>query len=317
MLKRLLLLLFTLTLTFGFIACDDDDGGDIVGPGDTTNPTFTSNNIKDGSVYFNFRDASYVQVDDDVFDLKFKEISRSPEFFLNDNVQIYEAGTDFDAVTSVDTGMYTDDPDTSITGGNWYNYDFMTHTLSTKGIVYVIKTTRDTHAKMRIDDYDNGVFMIRYALYDGTTFGATHQAEVGLVNDEGHFAFVDVPSQWDIKMGIILLWVEDGGFAGYMNLPGIMLNDGVGVVTITDQTFEEVDPTTLPESAFQTDTATEYVIGDTWFEYDGETHIVTSRGYTYAVKLADGSRAKFRVLTYYNEETNESGYMKIEYVLAS
>ena len=39
----------------------------------------------------------------------------------------------------------------------WFNYDFMSHTLSTKNYVYVVRTTGDQYVKVAIDDYYNEV----------------------------------------------------------------------------------------------------------------------------------------------------------------
>ena len=39
----------------------------------------------------------------------------------------------------------------------WYNYDFMSHTLSTKNYVYVVRTTEGRYVKIAVDDYYNDV----------------------------------------------------------------------------------------------------------------------------------------------------------------
>jgi hypothetical protein len=56
-----------------------------------------------------------------------------------------------------------------------------------------------------------------------------------------------------------------------------------------------------------------YSIGSFCLKYDGSTHKLnpyTDR--TFVVKTSTGARAKFKMLTYYNEK-NVSGYMKLEY----
>ena len=39
----------------------------------------------------------------------------------------------------------------------WFNYDFMSHTLSTKNYVYVVRTTEEQYVKITIEDYYNDV----------------------------------------------------------------------------------------------------------------------------------------------------------------
>lgn len=327
MVKNFLKLFFISLLLFAIVSCDDDDSDDIITPPPVENSTFTSENIKEGHVFFNFATEEGVQVLNTDWDLKFEDVHRSPEFFLNPDsltahgyAMIYNSGElDLAAVTTIDPDLYTTDPDTTITGDNWYVYDMGSHTLTTKGFVYVFKGVDGTQVKFRLDDYDIGVFMLSYAVYDeGTsTFGDVQSIEVYVSQGKALFSFSGgtlTPTTWDIEMGIILL-IEGAPFP--MKMPSILQsrNGMVGIKIFEDQEFDDVDPITLADDDFEMDTATDFVIGDQWFDYDGETHRVTSKGHIYAIKTTDGQRGKFKILSYYHEETNVSGHMKIEYLM--
>ncbi|MCX4241044.1 HmuY family protein [Paraliomyxa miuraensis] len=85
-------------------------------------------------------------------------------------------GTTFDAVTSIPTeGWVTDapdgddeneDPDYAL--DEWYDYDFMTHVLTPKPVVYVVRTVEGNAYKVEIGGYydeagTSGVFTVRWA----------------------------------------------------------------------------------------------------------------------------------------------------------
>ena len=86
--------------------------------------------------------------------------------------------TQFDSIKTVPAGKYvTDDSSSSnyAIGDSWYNYDFMTHTLSLKPAVYVMKAADGKYAKVEIiaanfSGQSGGEAVIKYQYVEGTDF---------------------------------------------------------------------------------------------------------------------------------------------------
>lgn len=301
------------------ISCDKDDDT-IVDPPATTNPTFVSSNVKDGAVYFSFDTKQAVPV----WDVVFKSNGPSPDFYLNalkfrgvNAVQIYNTEvTDFDAVTTVSTEGFSADEDTSVSGGNWYNYDMTTHQLSSKGLVYVLRGASDLVYKFRIENYAANVFTLKYARYNATTkaFEAAQTATVDKSAGAAMFSFtrglVAEQKNWDVKLTIIPTEVPP---AGTFSFPGILLNTdkNVAVKAVADKEFSAVDA--VATTGLISDSQQAAVIGTDWFNYDSNTHIVTSKKHTYVLQTASGKRTKFRINNYY-DQNNQSGFFTLEYV---
>ncbi len=309
----LLLALIALTV----MSCDKEDT--IVDQPVTENPTFTSANVKEGAVYYSFDTKQSVPV----WDLVFKSNGPSPDFYLNtlkiggkQVVGIYSTDlTDFEAVTSANLAQISSDTDVNISGGNWYNYDMNTHQISSKGLVYVVYGASDYMYKFRIEGYTANVYTLKYARYNSSskTFEAAKTAAVDKTAGEAMFSFaqglVAEQKNWDVKLTIIPTEIPS---AGIFSFPGIMLNSekNVAAKTITDKQFADVDAAAT--TGLVSDTPEAAVIGTDWFNYDQNTHIITSKGHTYVLQTAGGKRTKFRVINYYNND-NQSGYFKIEH----
>jgi hypothetical protein len=311
--------LFAVSLAF-FAGCSKDDT-DPVTPPVTENPTFSTTNVKNDAVYFSFDAKSEVKM----WDLFFTKVGPSPEFYLNParlantRVTIYNTTeTDFAAVTSFNPAELTVDADTSVSGGNWYDYNMSTHQLTSKGLVYIMQTSGDNIVKFKVDSYDNtaGTMTITYAMFNktATTFGETQTAVVNPAAPGTYFSFskgaVQNNPNWDIKMTTVLTQPEGSPFP--VSFPAVLLNNTNGVLakSIADREFDAVNATT--ETGLTTDVTDVYVIGTDWFNYDMATHRVSSKSQPYVLQTISGKRTKFRILNYYNDN-NESGYIKLEY----
>lgn len=311
--------LFALSLT-AFAGCSKDDDSPVTPPV-TENPTFMSSNIKTNAVYFNFDTKSEVTV----WDLFFTKTGPSPVFYMNpdqlanNQVMIYNTTeTDFDAVTSVDPSALTVDPDTTVTGTAWYNYNMTTHQLSSKGLVYILSTAGDNIVKFSIDSYDNtaGTMTVKYAMFDENTsaFGAAQTAVINPATPS-YFSFskgaVQDYGNWDVKLTTILTTPEGSPFP--VNFPAVLLNssDEVTAKAVTGKEFNAVDAEA--ETNLTTDALPNMpVIGTDWFDYSTTDHRLTSKGHVYVLETTTGKRTKFRILNYY-DDNNESGHMKLEY----
>ncbi len=112
--------------------------------------------------YLDLDSGKIVKEDDATWDLAFKRTSIK----MNQEVlgQIIKEES-FESVTSVPEGVFS--PDTPVSGGletdglffhspsAWYQYNMETHTISSRGYVYVIKTNEGQYIKLQLTDYYN------------------------------------------------------------------------------------------------------------------------------------------------------------------
>lgn len=313
--------LFALSLTM-FAGCSKDET-DPVTPPTTENPTFASTNVKNEAVYFSFDSKNTVEI----WDLVFMKAGPSPEFYLNPallaNTHVMIANTaetNFDAVTSFDPAVLNVDADTTISGGNWYNYNMTTHQLTSKGLVYLLQTSGDNVVKFTIDSYDNtaGTMTVKYALYNKTssTFGAAQTAVINPATAT-YFSFakgaIANNTHWDVKLTTILTTPEGSPFP--VSFPAVLLNTAgnVKAKAISNKEFAAVNA--LTETGLVADMPEMLVIGTDWFNYDQTTHRLSSKNHTYVLETMAAKRTKFRILNYY-DDNNESGHIKLEYTTA-
>ncbi len=314
--------LLLMTGFLAFTACSDDSGTGPDTDGDSF-PTLTSDNVKTASVYYSFDSEANVHV----YDLKFATVGDfgSPEFFLNDakladsHVMIYDSGeTDFAGVTTVDAAMLGTDPESLITGDNWYTYNPQTHQLNSNGAVYVLSGANGSYLKFHIRSYSQGVFTVDYALYDATSesFGTMQTVVIDVSEGEQYFSSAAggliTQQDWDIKMAVLPTEVPN---AGTFNFPAILMNSGAGVkgAMIDDQNFADVDAAAAGNLQGEEEGA--WLIGTDWFNYDQNTHRVSSKEAVYVIETTGGKRVKFQVQNYYNEQ-GESGYISMRYDIA-
>lgn len=303
-------------------SCSKDD--DPVAPTPTANPTFASSSVKEGAVYFSFDSKKEVTQ----WDLRFAIANgRSPEFYLNSaklgntNVMIYNSeATDFAAVNSFDQTKFSLDKDTAITGGKWYSYDPTNHTLSSKGLVYLVQTCNDNVIKFQVKEYDNkaATLTVQYALYDAATkkFGEANMVVINPATEKFlSFAkgLVENAGAWDVKLTTVLIQPE--GSPSAVRFPAVFLNTAGNVMAkaVTGKEFDAVDA--KAETGLATDTDSKPIIGAEWFDYASDTHRITSKKTPYVVQTANGKRTKFRIKNYYND-SNVSGYITLEYTNA-
>ena len=136
---------------------------------DTEEPTEEPDYTVDSSdstvwVYFNLNDGAIVEGADDTttdWDIKLQRYTIA----LNGggsgagNVQAFSLDGEYDGYDAIseiptDGSWATDGDETEFVLGEWYNYDFATHVLTPKDVVYFIQTT-DGVFKFRVVDYYN------------------------------------------------------------------------------------------------------------------------------------------------------------------
>jgi hypothetical protein len=323
--KHLLRIIPVLAFALLAVACSDDSSTPT--PPSSNNPTFTSTSVKVGAVYFSF-DSGTEAPQMDVRFGKYPSTAgapgNTPQFRINEallgdtHVKIYSSGqTSLADVATVDTAQFATDPEYKVSGDMWYDYNPSTHTLVSKGLVYVVMTAAGTVAKFRIDSYDQAqsTFVVSSALLlSSGAWSATQTVSLTIATDEKLLNFatgVLTAKPWDIKLCVISVPSP----IGPVSFPGIVLNRDKGVLAkIVDGTaFADVDAAAV--TGLMPDTDTSYAIGTECLSYDQNTHHLSPYGNrTFVVQTVAAKRAKFQMLSYYND-SGVSGYMKFEYVV--
>lgn len=298
-------------------ACTKDNS---TGPVPGTTEEFLTQNIKDAPTYFSIAKLEGVAT----FDLIFANEGRTIGIYLNGGVSGSAGVTakslgavDFSAAANVDSGFSTDAADVSVIGENWYNYDVTTHTISSKGDVYLIRATDYNVYKMRIDNFGADGYTISYSLVDAdgkptTMKTATIAASEGA---PGKFSVVSgeviEKDEWDIAFLTIPLYIPELG--GSIQNPGVRINsaEGVEVAQIENKLYDDIK--SLPEGlSFAKDDGDSLAIGDKVFIYNSTNHRLTPPDVVYILQTVDGNYAKLQVTSYYDPETGASGVVNFK-----
>ena len=112
---------------------------------------------------------------------------------------------------------------------------------------------------------------------------------------------------WDLGFQRFII-KSNGGISGSQN---------VLITVVTDTSFEDL--TQAPASGYLSDTAdsddedddpdTPFLAPNAWYEYDEDTHILTSKNQVYVVQSISGTYFKIQFIDYY-DEAGTSGYPK-------
>lgn len=321
--KRYSLVLLALSVLMAYTGCEKKDNT-VVTPPSTSNPTFTTTNVKDGAVYFSFDD----QKESPQWDVKFGEYAMPPApgvvpmpvanpGFLGDQyVTVFNSKmTSLAALVRVSVDSLKTDPMGAILSSSWYDYNPATHTISSNGSVYVMKGANGKIYKFRIDDYSNKVFTVSHAYrLTDSTWSAVQTSTVDISGGEKFLSFAMgtiTPANWDVKLTVMAVPSP----IGTVNFPGIALNREKNVLAkiINGANFDVVNAKT--ETGLTADIDTMYVIGTACLSYDENTHHLSPYdNRTFVISTTAGNRVKLRMLSYYNDN-GASGYMKFEYVL--
>ena len=276
---------------------------------------FLTQNVKETPTYFSIAKKEAVAT----FDLLFVNEGRTVAVYLNGGVNGSAGVTaknlgvvDFNASAGVDSGFSTDMMDAPLIGESWYNYDFTTHSLTSKGEVYMIKASDYNLYKMKIDSFGADGFSISYALADAdgkptAVKTATVAASEGA---PGRFSLAAgdlvAKDEWDIAFLTIPLYVPE--FGGYIRNPGARINStaGVEVAKVENKAYDDIS--SVPDGlTFVKDEGDDLALGDAIFIYNPENHRLTPPDVVYILKTVDGQYAKLQITSYYDPETGVSG----------
>ena len=304
-----------------------------IGCSKDTNPVDSGKEISDISVTGNIKETPYffsIETMSRVaspFDLIFHIVNRSPDIGLNSGphgsagVTALDLGeVDFSAEADTGQEFSTDSADSAVIGDTWYSYDFMTHTISSLGHVYLIRSVDYRIYKLRIDGYTQNVWTITYSAVDDNGKPLDIKtAEVSATDTEPDLFSLGAgsspePEVWDLAFLTIPLFVAELG--GYISNPAIRINStaGVEVAKVVDKDYETLN--SVPDGlTFSKDGEENLAVGDTVFDYNPQNHRLTPPEVVYILKSSSGKYAKLKVTSYYHPETGESGF--VNYRVAS
>lgn len=233
----------------------------------------------------------------------------------------------YDGVTAADTvgkSWTSDAVDYFISG--WYNYNPQTHSLTMNQYVFsMVDAEGDNYVKFRVDSIVGGgappamgTVWITYYYQDTTNSrnlaGATQTGSIVVDQAHGYIGYFDfsagaqttpaVPAtatNWDIAFSNYDIMQNSGpngsgqcaAFLAYSELTNPTDIDGFTAQPSGAPLFSDI-----PSSAM-TD----------WYNYDGATHTLNSKGNVYIIKTASGL-VKMQILSYYTNVagTRTSGY---------
>lgn len=281
---------------------------------------FVTQNIKDAPTYFSIAKKEAVNT----FDVTFVNEGQTLSVLLNGGVS-GSAGVsaknlgavDFNASANVDTGFTSDAADAKVIGETWYNYDFTTHTITSKGEVYLIKAVDYNVYKMKIDAFGADGYTISYSLVDAdgkptTVTSATVAAAAGA---PGRFSLVTgdmiAKDEWDIAFLTISLYVPE--LSASIQNPAVRINSGAGVkvAMVSDKAYADISR--APDGlTYVMDDGDNLAIGDKVFNYNSTNHRLTPPDIVYILQTVDGSYAKVKVTSYYDPDTGVSGVVNFK-----
>lgn len=191
--------------------------------------------------------------------------------------------------------------------GDWYDYDFTTHTVTPKDGVFVVRTASGGYARLRIWRWVDGV----YALSVSPIEVRPETVEIAVdASATSAYAYVDLHAggvvavtdaatdrTWDLALQRTRIQTSSGTSG-----PG-----AGGATDLSLESFAEVED--VPESGYTADaTLPDPAPGGTpysgnpvlaaWYDYDPSTHAVSPHPTVFGVALADGSRGKLQIVSY-------------------
>ncbi|MBJ6761116.1 hypothetical protein JGU66_10110 [Myxococcaceae bacterium JPH2] len=218
------------------------------------------------------------------------------------------AGYATDAADGDDVGT---DPDTAFEVGDaWYSYDAVTHKLSPRDRVYVVRSDEGTWFKVRMLTYYDAagtpaMLQLRWGKVQAPGNGelqvdaSASDAWVYLQVGRGVVQVADSSTSrdWDIAVRRTQ-WRTNGGASG-PGLGGARVADSTDVAAVQrapsvgyaqDVVLTSPGPTgdTAPGNA---------VLGD-WYDYDVNTHVVSPKARVFLVRTASGGYARLRITAY-------------------
>ncbi|MFH1686725.1 MAG: HmuY family protein [bacterium] len=333
MYKQTLFMITVVAMLVVVIGCSDDDNG--VTPDNNTTPgqSFTINaSGHDNYSHFSFTTGDTVAAGSD-WHLAFRREAVKLNGGMSGDGGVEGCnlqGVAFDSVTMADTtgaSWEADNIDYFI--DQWYTYNSQTHQLAANQWVYsMVDAEGDNYLKFRVDSMvgaaqppDMGTVWITY-FYQSVAnsrdlAGTTSQASITVGPGTGYFDFSSgsqvtpadpaVSTDWDIAFHSYNLMQNSGpngsgdcaGFFAWSELTDPTDIDGFTTQPSGAPMFGDIPHSTMTE----------------WYDYDGQTHRLTSKGDCYLIKVDDSTIFKLKIDSYYTSVGGApvSGYITITY----
>lgn len=191
--------------------------------------------------------------------------------------------------------------------GDWYDYDFRTHTVTPKEGVFIVRGATGAYARLRIWRWVDGVYQLSASVIDvrpetveiavdasasdADAYVDLHAGTVVAISD------ASTDTRWDLALRRTRVATSSGtsgpGAGGAVDLA---VADFAAVASVPDEGYA-VD-TTLPDPAPGGTPYSGNAVLGAWYDYDPTTHAVSPHPTVYGVALADGSRGKLQFVRY-------------------
>jgi len=205
---------------------------------------------------------------------------------------------------------------------NYYQYNPQTHQLTMTGVVYAMIDAEGKYLKMRIADLIGGGappamgnFVIQYvhAASGSDLSGTVVEDTVDGSTGEFYYDFStgsavtpanpSTSMDWDIKVSSYDIYLNSS-FSGSGQAAANQANWLVSMADSTD--MEEYTTAITVPQAYSKDV--EGSVFTNWYDYNGDTHRLTSKGHIFVVD-AGGKRYAMEIITWYGETGISGNYI--------
>lgn len=295
-------------------------------PSTSAEPVIVDASSSTASVYLHFQDGALVTSADNAgwqIAVKRTQFQTNSGTSGQGHVGVYNTeSTDFDSVTECSAKSLTSNTTLPASGapgsqpfsGNevlnaWYDYDINTHIVSSKQLVYLI-VDGDSCFKFQIADYQGGKYSVKAAgiaqpaqeepaptVSQQTINAASAAATVYLALENGQLVPSTVDGNWLVAVKRTQ-WQTNSGTSGTGSV-GVYdsgSTDFAALASCEGLTFTSDAllpasgaPGSLPYSGNE--------ILNAWYNYDMDTHIVTSKQNVYAISNGEQC-VKFQILSW-------------------
>ncbi len=334
---KYLVFLLSLFIFLGLMSCSTNENDPLGGEpkGQTLKLTVTASEI----YYLKFEELSSVAISDPLFEPDWDiSIENLTNIKMNGGAtapgSVYAKimpGMPFEDITAAPDDIFeTDDQSGPYIGENWYFYDINTHTVNPGDDSYVIKAIDGEYYKFWISDAvftsrTDGELTIVVAKVTPpanaeteSVIGRVLMARLPLIaGSPTYFSLKDAaimelsdPStslNWDFFSDFTTIY-SNGGSSGPANCAAYVYDN---------MDFDSI--MTVPAGKYVTDDTTkqvkEYAIGDSWYDYNIQTHQLTINSNVYIMRTATGNHAKLQfVAKNFASQNGGEAVIKYQYV---
>jgi hypothetical protein len=319
----------------GLTGCSTNENDPISGEpkGQTLNLTVTASEV----YFLKFDELSEVTVDDPLFNSDWDiSIENLTNIKLNGGAtapgSVYaKVLTDmpFEDVTAAPDDIYqTDDQNGPYIGENWYYYDVNTHMVNPVDDTYVIKSVSGDYYKFRITD----------AVFTSRTDGelkividkVSPPASAEMVSSLGRVLTVRMPliagsnTFFNLKEATVtdittpsssLNWDFYSDFTTIYSNGGSSGSGNFSAMVYQNMDFDSIE--TVPAGNYVMDDSTNntWAIGDSWYDYNMQTHQLSVNSNVYIVKTVDGNHAKLQFIAKnFGSQSGGEAVIKYQYI---